>query len=50
MMWNGKPLYTGVLSFDKHNVVDQMVEEEAARFIVLRNMVNFNNNLGGALA
>ena len=27
-----------------------MVEEEAARFIVLRNMVNFNNNLGGALA
>ena len=50
MWWNGKPLFTCVLAFDKHNVIDQMNEEETARFIGLRNQVNFNNNLGGALA
>ena len=49
-MKNGKPLYMCVLGFDKHNVVDQKVEEEAARFLVLRNMINFNNKLGRALA
>ena len=38
------------MAFDKHNVIDTMNEEETARFIGLRNQVNFNNNLGGALA
>ena len=37
-------------ALDKHDVIDQMNEEETARFIGLRNQVNYNNNLGGALA
>ena len=50
MNWNGKALYTCVMAFDKHNVVDTLNEEEASRFAVLRNKVQYYNNLGGALA
>ena len=38
------------MAFDKHNVVDTLNEEEASRFGVLRNKVQYYNNLGGALA
>ena len=50
MNWNGKALYTCVMAFDKHNVIDTLNEEEASRFAVLRNKVQYYNNLGGALA
>ena len=50
MNWNGKAVYTCVMAFDKHNVVDTLNEEEASRFAVLRNKVQYYNNLGGALA
>ena len=50
MNWNGKALYTCVMEFNKHNVVDTLNEEEASRFAVFRNKVQYYNNLGGALA
>ena len=50
MMWNGKLQYTCVMAFDKHNVIDTLNGEEASRFAVLRNKVQYYNNLGGALA
>ena len=50
MRYRGKSLYTCVLAFDKHNVIDTLNPEEVMRFAVLRNKVNFSNNLGGALA
>ena len=50
MQYRGRPLFTCVLGFDKHNVIDQMVKEETARFIGLRNQASARNNLGAALA
>lgn len=50
LWYRGQPLYTCVLAFDKHNVVDTMNAEECSRFIGLRNQVHYRNNLGGALA
>ena len=49
MRYRGKVLYTCILAFDKHNVIDTLNPEEVMRFAVLRNEVNFSNNLGGAL-
>ena len=39
-----------VMAFDKHNVVNTMDEEQTSRFAVLKNKVQYYNNLGGALA
>ena len=49
LWYRDNPLYTCVMAFDKHNVVDTMNPEESLRFVGLRNQVHFKNNLGGAL-
>ena len=50
MLWRGRPQFTCVLAFDKHNVIDEINEEESSRFLMLRDKVQYYNNLGGALA